>query len=69
MLQKKKYTDTMETYNIRNIQILLSFIEPDIEKSGLESKLGAYDKVTEFDFVLLYPNIVLKKNISSDTIN
>ena len=33
----------METYN------------QYVEKSGLESKLGAYDKVTEFDFALLYP--------------
>ena len=28
-----------------------------------------YDNVAEFDFVSLYPNIMLKKNISSDTIN
>ena len=34
-----------------------------------ESKPGAYDKVAEFDFVSLYPNIMLKKNVSSDTIN
>jgi len=47
----------METYN------------QYVEKSGLESKLGAYDKVTEFDFALLYPYIVLKKNISSEAIN
>ena len=34
-----------------------------------ESKPGAYDNIAEFDFVSLYPNIMLKKNISSDTIN
>jgi len=34
-----------------------------------ESKPGAYDKVAELDFVSLYPNIMLKKNVSSDTIN
>jgi DNA polymerase, archaea type len=34
-----------------------------------ESKPGAYDKVAEYDFVSLYPNIMLKKNVSSDTIN
>ena len=41
------------------------------DKGGFifESKPGAYDKVAEFDFVSLYPNIMLKKNVSSDTIN
>ena len=34
-----------------------------------DSKPGAYDKVAELDFVSLYPNIMLKKNVSSDTIN
>lgn len=42
-----------------------------VDKGGtvLESKPGAYNKVAEFDFVSLYPNIMLKKNISSETIN
>ena len=41
------------------------------DKGGFvfESKPGAYDKVAEFDFISLYPNIMLRKNISSDTIN
>lgn len=41
------------------------------DKGGtvFESQPGAYDKVAEFDFVSLYPNIMLKKNVSSDTIN
>jgi DNA polymerase-2 len=41
------------------------------DKGGtvFESKPGAYDKIAEFDFVSLYPNIMLKKNVSSDTIN
>ncbi|MEJ7640946.1 MAG: DNA polymerase domain-containing protein [Candidatus Nitrosocosmicus sp.] len=34
-----------------------------------DSKPGAYDKVAELDFVSLYPNIMLKRNVSSDTIN
>ncbi len=34
-----------------------------------ESKPGAYDRVAELDFVSLYPNIMLKRNVSSDTIN
>ncbi|HZH39025.1 MAG TPA: DNA polymerase domain-containing protein, partial [Bacillales bacterium] len=34
-----------------------------------ESEAGAYDKVVELDFVSLYPNIMLKRNVSSDTIN
>jgi len=33
-----------------------------------ESKPGIYEKVAELDFVSLYPNIMLKKNISSETI-
>ncbi|MER5174296.1 MAG: DNA polymerase domain-containing protein [Candidatus Nitrosocosmicus sp.] len=41
------------------------------DKGGyiFESKPGVYEKVAEFDFVSLYPNIMLKKNISSETIN
>jgi DNA polymerase I len=41
------------------------------DKGGFvfESKAGAYDNVAEFDFVSLYPNIMLKENISSETIN
>lgn len=41
------------------------------DKGGFvfESKPGAYNKVAEFDFISLYPNIMLRKNVSSDTIN
>src|SRR5919202_369666 len=41
------------------------------DKGGFifESKPGAYEQVTEFDFVSLYPNIMMKKNVSSETIN
>jgi DNA polymerase-2 len=42
-----------------------------VDKGGFvfESKPGLYEKVSEFDFVSLYPSIMFKKNISSDTIN
>ncbi len=40
------------------------------DKGGVvfESKPGIYETVAELDFVSLYPNIMLKKNISSETI-
>lgn len=40
------------------------------DKGGFvfESKPGIYEKVAELDFVSLYPNIMLKRNISSETI-
>lgn len=44
-------------------------LKSDKGGSIFESKPGAYDNVAEFDFVSLYPNIMLRKNISSDTIN
>jgi DNA polymerase-2 len=44
-------------------------IKADRGGTVFESKPGAYDKVAEYDFVSLYPNIMLKKNISSETIN
>lgn len=44
-------------------------LKADKGGSIFESKPGAYDNVAEFDFVSLYPNIMLKKNVSSDTIN
>ncbi|HEU5120346.1 MAG TPA: DNA polymerase domain-containing protein, partial [Candidatus Nitrosocosmicus sp.] len=44
-------------------------LKADKGGSIFESKPGVYDNVAEFDFVSLYPNIMLKKNVSSDTIN
>ena len=35
----------------------------------LEPEDGVYEKVAEFDFVSLYPNIMLKKNISAETVS
>jgi DNA polymerase, archaea type len=34
-----------------------------------EPEIGAHEQVAEFDFVSLYPNIMLKKNLSAETIN
>ena len=34
-----------------------------------EPKIGVHEQVAEFDFVSLYPNIMLKKNISAETMN
>jgi DNA polymerase-2 len=34
-----------------------------------EPKIGTHEQAAEFDFVSLYPNIMLKKNISAETIN
>lgn len=41
------------------------------DKGGtvFESKPGAYNKVAEYDFVSLYPNIMFLKNVSLETIN
>ena len=44
-------------------------LKADKGGSIFESKPGVYDNVAEFDFVSLYPNIMLRKNVSSDTIN
>jgi DNA polymerase, archaea type len=35
----------------------------------LEPEVGLYEKVAEFDFVSLYPNIMLKRNISAETVS
>lgn len=53
-------------------EIFKSFSDLLIADRGgfvFESKPGAYDRVAELDFVSLYPNIMLKRNVSSDTIN
>lgn len=34
----------------------------------LEPELGVHEKVAEFDFISLYPNIMVQKNISAETI-
>ncbi len=36
--------------------------------AGLEPRLGLYEDVAEYDFSSLYPNIMLKKNISGETV-
>jgi DNA polymerase, archaea type len=33
-----------------------------------EPEIGAHEQVAEFDFVSLYPNIMLKKNLSAETV-
>jgi DNA polymerase-2 len=33
-----------------------------------EPEIGVHEKVAEFDFVSLYPNIMLKKNLSAETV-
>ena len=40
------------------------------DKGGiiLEPEIGLHEKVAEFDFVSLYPNIIYQKNISAETI-
>ncbi len=35
----------------------------------LEPEIGVHENAAEFDFVSLYPNIMLKKNLSAETIN
>jgi DNA polymerase-2 len=35
---------------------------------NFESKTGVHEQVAEYDFVSLYPNIMLKKNLSAETI-
>jgi DNA polymerase I len=58
---KPKVSETFKTFN----DLILA------DKGGFifESKPDAYEQVAEFDFVSLYPNIMMKKNISSETIN
>ncbi|HEX7143643.1 MAG TPA: DNA polymerase domain-containing protein [Nitrososphaeraceae archaeon] len=34
----------------------------------LEPEIGLHEKIAEFDFVSLYPNIMLKRNVSAETI-
>ena len=34
-----------------------------------EPEIGAHEQVAEFDFVSLYPNIMLKKNLSAETVH
>ncbi|MGN6614659.1 MAG: DNA polymerase domain-containing protein [Candidatus Nitrosocosmicus sp.] len=58
---KPKASETFKTFN----DLMMA------DKGGFvfESKPGLYEEVAEFDFVSLYPSIMLKENISSETIN
>ncbi|HET8793265.1 MAG TPA: DNA polymerase domain-containing protein, partial [Nitrososphaeraceae archaeon] len=35
----------------------------------LEPEVGVFEKVAEFDFISLYPNIMIKRNVSAETIS
>ena len=64
--------DTLIPWKPTKSEVFKSFsdlLKADKGGSIFESKPGVYDNVAEFDFVSLYPNIMLKKNVSSDTIN
>ena len=58
---KPQASETFKTFN--------DLLKADKGGFVFESKPGAYDKVAEYDFVSLYPNIMFKKNISSESIN
>ena len=58
---KPPASETFKTFN--------DLLKADKGGFVFESKPGAYDKVAEYDFVSLYPNIMFNKNISSETIN
>ncbi|MBA3750102.1 MAG: hypothetical protein H0X03_04265, partial [Nitrosopumilus sp.] len=67
--QKK---DVLVPFKPKTSEIFKTFFDLlKVDKGGFvfESKPGVYDNIVELDFVSLYPNIMLKKNVSSETIN
>ena len=54
------------------VEHLKTFEELFIADRGgfiFEPKIGVHEQVAEFDFISLYPNIMLKKNLSAETIH
>jgi DNA polymerase-2 len=47
---------------------MLELFLPDRGGLILEPEIGLHEKIAEFDFVSLYPSIMLKRNVSAETI-
>ena len=63
--------DTLVAWKPYTSEIFKTFADlSNADRGGFifESRQGTYQKVAELDFVSLYLNIMLKNNISSDTI-
>jgi DNA polymerase-2 len=59
-------------YRPANLEKLKTFKELLVADRGgltIEPRVGVHEKVAEFDFVSLYPNIISELNIGADTIN
>ncbi|TLY05036.1 MAG: hypothetical protein E6K92_02190 [Thaumarchaeota archaeon] len=59
-------------YRPANLEKLKTFKELVVADRGgliIEPRVGVHERVAEFDFVSLYPNIISKLNIGADTIN
>ena len=59
-------------YRPANLEKLKTFKELIVADRGgliIEPRIGVHERVAEFDFVSLYPNIISKLNIGADTIN
>jgi DNA polymerase-2 len=55
--------------NLERLKTLRELVVADRGGLIIEPRIGVHEKVDEFDFVSLYPNIISKLNIGADTIN
>lgn len=55
--------------NLEKIKTLRELIIADRGGLIIEPRVGVHERVAEFDFVSLYPSIITKLNIGTDTIN
>jgi DNA polymerase I len=55
--------------NLESVKTLRELIVADRGGLIIEPKIGVHEKVAEFDFVGLYPNIIRKLNIGAETLN
>ena len=55
--------------NLETVKNMKELVVADRGGLILEPKIGVHEKVAEFDFVSLYPNIISKLNIGADTLN
>jgi DNA polymerase, archaea type len=55
--------------NLESMKTLRELVVADRGGLIIEPRVGVHEKVAEFDFVSLYPNIISKLNIGADTIN
>jgi len=69
LAQKRNMLVPYRPANLETVKTMKELVVADRGGLILEPRIGVHERVAEFDFVSLYPNIISKLNIGLDTLN